>query len=345
MENLTDFISMENGTDSGYTDYYDNYTVSDDEQSIPKSIVLERICFAVIISILCLLGIIGNGLVIWFSVFRMKKTVNVVWLLSLAIADFFFVLLYPVNNIQRLLTSWPKFLCKSIRLLLFLNSSVSVLQLMVISVDRCICVVFPVWCHNHRRPRLAFIIALIIWILSFALATPYMLFADTIKTYDGTFCIFMIGRSIFITKTVLGFVFYFILPLIIIVSCYIVIILHMRRKRIFTSSKPFKTIVAVIIAFFICWFPSYLIQFFSIFRPIRIPFYVTYYGNFIAIVLFIVNSCINPILYVLIGQDFKEKCCGSFQATFEKAFIEDEEKEDCGNQDGNIALKRVNTKD
>ncbi|KAM4015279.1 chemerin-like receptor 1 [Anomaloglossus baeobatrachus] len=340
MENVTQFASLENATDVNYTDYQ-NDTQSYDH----KAIDIEVVCFVVIGSVFCLLGIIGNGLVIWFGFFKMKKTVNVVWFLSLAIADFFFALVYPVHSIQYLLKKWSKFLCKIMALLLSLNSSVSVLQLMVISVDRCICVVFPVWCHNHRRPRLVFKIALIIWIISFALATPYILYADTLKRYDGTICILYIDYSFYIKKTVLGFVFFFLLPLIIIVSCYIVIIRHMRRKHIFTSCKSFKTIMAIIIAFFICWFPYYLISLFIIFRPIRIPFYVLYYGNMIGFILIIINSCINPILYVFIGQDFKVTYCGSFQATIEKAFVEDEEKEDRKNQEQNTALTRVHTKD
>ncbi|XP_073425959.1 chemerin-like receptor 1 [Dendrobates tinctorius] len=335
MESVTDLISLENETNLDYTYYYENYTRSYHK----KSIAFRDICFVVTCSVFCLLGIIGNGLVIYFGLFRMKKTVNVVWFLSLAVADFIFSLLYPVNIIQHLLKNWSNFSCKLMQALLFINTSVSVLQLTVISVDRCICIVFPVLCHNHRRPRLAIIIALIIWILSFVLATPSIIYVDTFTISDATYCTTATDFSIIVKKTVLGFVFYFLLPFIVIACCYIVIVLYIRRKRIFSSSKPFKTMAAIIIAFFICWFPNYLIHFFIIFRHISINVYVIYYGKFIALILIIMNSCINPILYVFIGRDFKEKCCGSFQVTFEKAFLEDEEKA----QEGNIALTRGHT--
>ncbi|XP_077113430.1 chemerin-like receptor 1 [Ranitomeya variabilis] len=338
MENVTHFVSLENDTDSEYTDYYETYPGIDNY----KTIALVSLCFVLIGSVFCLLAIIGNGLVIWFGFFRMRKTVNVVWFLSLAIADFFFALSIPVYIAQFLLQNWSKFFCKLMPLLFYLNTSVSVLQLTVISVDRCICVMFPVWCHNHRRPRLAFIIVLIIWIISLVLATPSMLSANT---NNGTFCTLNLHGSIFVKKTIFGFVFYFILPFIIIVSCYIVIVFYLRRKRIFSSSKPLKTILAIIIAFFICWLPSYLFSFYIMFESIWINIYVLYYGGLIAIVLIIMNSCINPILYVFIGQDFKKKCCGSFQATFEKAFIDDKEKGDCEKQERNIALTGTYTED
>ncbi|XP_077112426.1 chemerin-like receptor 1 [Ranitomeya variabilis] len=260
MENVTYLISPENATDSEYINYQ-NYTGNNEHTAI----VIQAICFVVICSVFCLLGMIGNGLVIWFGFFRMKKTVNVVWFLSLAIADFFFALTIPVYFAQLLLASWSIVSCKLMPLLFYLNTSVSVLQLTVISVDRCLCVVFPVWCHNHRRPRLAFTIALIIWMFSFALATPYITYKeDTLPNFNGTLCFLDIENYISLEKTIFGFVFYFLLPFIIIVSCYTVVVLHMRKKHIFTSSKPLKTIMAIIIAFFICWFPSYFISFSNI---------------------------------------------------------------------------------
>ncbi|XP_075185018.1 chemerin-like receptor 1 [Anomaloglossus baeobatrachus] len=341
MDNVTPIVFLENEEDSEYTEYYENSTSSDDYR--PRSI--RYIFFLGIPSLFCFLGIIGNGLVIWFGFVRIKKTVNVVWFLSLAIADFFFTLMILMYSVQNLMASSSTFFCKMLPLGLYLNSSVSVLQHPVISVDRCICVVFPVWCHNHRRPRLAFIIVLVIWIISFALAIPHMSSTETSSLFGGTNCFFDLESFTSIKKTVFGFVFYFLLPLIIIVSCYIIIILHMRRKRIFTSSKPFKVIAVIIIAFFICWFPSYLISFFSIFETIETNENSIYFAVLIVIVLIILNSCINPILYVFIGRDFKQKCCGSFQATFEKAFIENEEKEDCGNQEGSTALTRFHTED
>ncbi|KAM4016613.1 chemerin-like receptor 1 isoform 1-T2 [Anomaloglossus baeobatrachus] len=275
----------------------------------------------------------------------MKKTVNVVWFLNLAIADFSFTLLLPVYIALLFSGIWSELSCNPLIVFWTLNSSVSVFQLTVISVDRCICVVFPVWCHNHRRPRLAFIIALIIWIISIAVMIPYLLNTDTTQSVDLKACILNIDISIFKTMVIVSFVLHFLVPLIIIVSCYIVIIRHMRRRRIFTSSKPFKTILAIIIAFFVCWFPTHFVSFYSLFGSIEKNFYVIYFGSLIAFVLIILNCCINPVLYVFIGRDFQEKCCGSFQAKFEKAFMEDEEKEGCRNQNRNIALTRVHTQD
>ncbi|XP_075696980.1 chemerin-like receptor 1 [Rhinoderma darwinii] len=341
MENITVFITLVNDSRSKYPDYCDNYSViknnvrGDNHQSQ----TYEGLCIMVIYSAFCLLGTIGNGLVIWFGIFRMKETVNVVWFLSLAIADFSFAFILPLPISQILLGYWPfeKYMCKLTYLLLSLNMCVSILQLTVISVDRCICVVFPVWCHNHRRSRLALIIVLIIWIISFALVLPSVMFIDMSKIYNRSICTFAIDKSRLIGKIILEFVILFLLPFVIIVSCYIVIVLNLRRKHIFRSSRPLKTIVAVIAAFFICWFPSHVFSLLLIFGS-NFDHDAIYYGSLIAMVLIIMNTCINPILYVFIGRDFKEKICGSFQAMFEKAILEDEDKADFEKQERCIPL-------
>ncbi|XP_056399202.1 C3a anaphylatoxin chemotactic receptor-like [Hyla sarda] len=293
----------------------------------------------VVYLVFCLLGIIGNGLVIWFSIFRLKKTVNVVWYLSLAMADFSFAFFSPLNYTQVLL-GYGGFqnMCKIIHFLLYSNVGISLLQITVISVDRCICVVFPIWCHNHRRPRLAFIVVLIIWTISFASSIFPILFSKISNVNERMVCSVSSDLSSWRRKkTILELVFTFLLPLMIIVFCYIVIIVHARRKRIITSSKPLKTSVAVIIVFFVCWFPIHLYYLLVAFGGTLLNSYVRYYSYLAAMLLVVLNSCINPVLYAFIGRDLKKKFCGSFQAKLEKAFIE-EDKEVYEKQEGRSAV-------
>ncbi|XP_040292000.1 C3a anaphylatoxin chemotactic receptor-like [Bufo bufo] len=265
----------------------------------------------VVLCLVSILGIIGNGLVIWFWLFRMEKTVNVIWFLNLAIADFIFALFFlafiivglvflndgPLSDYMTMITTF----------VIYLNMVVSVFQLAVISVDHCICVIFPVWCHNHRTRRLALIVVLIIWI--FSISQIFFFIYLCVLDYNNNW------------EPIVRFLFFFLLPFIVIVSSYTILILRIKDKNIIKSSRPFKIIVAMVIAFFICWFPYYLFALLNIIPHININVYEV--GSKISHCLMLFNCCINPFLYVFIGQDFKQKCCGSFQAVFEKAFRED----------------------
>ncbi|XP_044133679.1 N-formyl peptide receptor 3-like [Bufo gargarizans] len=304
--------------------HYDNDTLANSFKCRTHLQIFQLVVYSVV----CLVGTTGNGLVIWFSLFRMEKTVNVVWFLNLSITDFTFalLLLFPITSVA-LDNHWPfsKFMCKFIWFLLFLSMAISVLQLTVISVDRCLCVTYPVWCHNHRTRTLALIVVLIIWIVSIASALPSYIFGDTVATNntEKIYCCFINSDIIWIHIS--KFFFFIIVPFIVIVSSYTVIFLRIKDKRIIKSSKPFKVIIAVVIAFFVCWFPYYVFLLINLFHPGN-DNSANKIGYVITLDLMYLNCCINPILYVFIGRDFKQNFCGSLQAMFEMAFREDMNK-------------------
>ncbi|XP_073457321.1 chemerin-like receptor 1 [Aquarana catesbeiana] len=274
---------------------------------------------------ICLLGIIGNGLVIWFVAFKMKKTVNSVWFLSLAFADFTFCVFLPLQITYIALDGhWPfgSFMCKIHLFALFLNMSASVLQLTVISIDRCISVVFPVWCQNHRTVRLAMKVVLALWIVSLLLNASYFIYTDTYDIKD-TIVICYADQLMLNTQVIIRFIILFVIPFTIIIFCYTVIFLRIQRNRRVTSTKPYKVIAAVIISFFICWFPFHVFSINISYGMLNDLWLVVLIGNVISDLLAFSNSCVNPLLYVFIGQNFRQKFWSAIKSGFERAFTED----------------------
>ncbi|XP_040183349.1 chemokine-like receptor 1 [Rana temporaria] len=280
------------------------------------------------------LGTIGNGLVIYFTVFKMRRTVNIVWYLNLAIADFtfMFVLIFRIITVA-INFNWifGGFMCRMNNAIFFINLYASILLITAISIDRCISVIYPVWCQNHRTPRLASYVALAIWILAIIFSVPYVIYLDTKVIGKRTVCTYNIedkdvAKAIDIGLAISRFIFSFVIPLVVIISCYAIILLRIRRKRMTTSSKPFKIAVAVIIAFFVCWFPLHLF----FFLELSLDYCGNHHLKYVVLIaiplcknLAVINSCINPIIYVFVGRDFKEKFWRSFQSIFESAFMEE----------------------
>ncbi|KAM9299487.1 chemerin-like receptor 1 [Gastrophryne carolinensis] len=277
-----------------------------------------------------LVGTVGNGLVIWFTTFRMKRTVSSVWFLSLAIADFILSLFQPVDVIYIALGHWPlgDFMCRLYSFVITLNLSTSVLQLSVISLDRCISIVFPFWSRAHRTMRLAFKVTLVVWILALAFSLPYFILGDTRYLDKKEVCYIdpnMDREELRYTGNVMRFIIFFVVPFIIIVFSYAVIYWRIQRQSTVTSSKPFRMIATVIVCFFICWFPFHVFSLMKQFSPYSLDNYFDAIdiGYEISVGLSYLNSCINPPLYVFFGQDFKEKCWPSVQSALRKAFNED----------------------
>ncbi|XP_006113753.2 chemerin-like receptor 1 [Pelodiscus sinensis] len=320
--------------------YYGEDKDDDQQKALPKSM---HGLSMVIYSIAFVLGVTGNGLVIFITSFRMKRTVNTIWFLNLAVADFIFTFFLPLSVAYIAMDfHWPFGLamCKINSAMAFFNLYASVYLLMVISIDRCISVTLPVWAQNYRTPRLALLVALAVWVLALVLCSPNLYFRhtgpspnnkDIIHCYynfnttpDGA----TLEESERITymnhqaMTISHFVFGFLIPFAVIVCCYGAILVRLRRGHMTRSSKPLKVITTMIVAFFLCWFPYHVFSFLELHWTESLHTAIII-GRPLTASLAFINSCLNPILYVFMGHNFKEKLCRSLFSTFERAFNED----------------------
>ncbi|POI21888.1 hypothetical protein CIB84_014366 [Bambusicola thoracicus] len=147
----------------------------------------ESISSLVIFILVFIIGIPGNGLVIWVAGLKMKRSVNIIWFLNLAVADFMCCLSLPFVIVHLFLNAhWPYgwFLCKVIPSVIIFTMFASVFLLMVISIDRCLLVMKPVWCQNHRTVKFISLVCSGIWILAFIICCPVFHYR-TIVTNGG----------------------------------------------------------------------------------------------------------------------------------------------------------------
>uniref|UniRef100_A0A3Q4GHB4 Formyl peptide receptor 1 n=1 Tax=Neolamprologus brichardi TaxID=32507 RepID=A0A3Q4GHB4_NEOBR len=317
--------------------------ISTTTPEIRKSLITVSIIFHFLIF---LLGVLGNGLVIWVTGLKMKKTVNTVWYLNLAVADFIFVAFLPLNVINLALDfHWPfgNFMCKLNTMVLILNMFASVYILVVISADRCVSVVWPVWAQNNRNVRKALFVTLGVWGVALMIGFPYSIIMDTEQACENenkTLCLNsyaisddynaespnILRQFRYPPIIIARFLVLFAVPFSIIVSCNAVIIHHLRRNHTLArkSGRPFKIIVAIIITFFLCWSPIYIMDLIVLAKEMDTSSGVI--GIPLATNLAFLNSCLNPLLYVFVGKDFKKEVCKSILAAMETAFQEEEKR-------------------
>ncbi|NWR40082.1 C3AR protein, partial [Tachuris rubrigastra] len=322
----------------------------------------------VIFILVFIIGIPGNGLVIWVAGLKMKRSVNTVWFLNLAVADTMCCLSLPFFIVHLALHEhWPYgwFLCKVIPSVIIFTMFASVFLLVAISIDRCLLVTKPVWCQNHRTVKFILLICSGIWILALIFCCPVFYYRET-STYDGkTECGYSFGDDqvldyinksvnesweeysplaysgndllgntyegdysvplalvvINITRAVFGFV----LPFGIMAVCYILIVFRTRTNQFSKPhNKMLRTIVLVVAAFFICWAPYHVVGILSLVSSLRTELTESLIlWDHLSTALAYANSCINPLLYVFVGQDFRAKVRQSVQAILEGAFSDE----------------------
>ncbi|XP_054446938.1 C3a anaphylatoxin chemotactic receptor [Pteronotus mesoamericanus] len=150
----------------------------------------------VILSLTFLLGLPGNGLVLWVAGLKMKWTVSTIWFLHLTLADFLCCLSLPFSLVHLALQGyWPYgwLLCKVIPSIIVLNMFASVFLLTAISLDRCLLVLKPIWCQNHRDVRAAFTICGCIWVVAFVMCIPVFIYRETFTADNQNMCGYNFG--------------------------------------------------------------------------------------------------------------------------------------------------------
>lgn len=342
-----------------------------------------------IFSITFLLGLPGNSLVIWIVGLKMKRTVTTTWFLHLAVADLVCCLSLPFSMVHLVIQDWPYgwFLCKVIPSAIIFNMFASVFLLTTISIDRCLVVLKPVWCQNHRTPRLSSMVCGIVWLLAFIMCCPAFIYRQTfVDEFNNTKCAYnwfsdkyvdgdwfddpfsiydkdtfsiehptsmpsgsgedykyqipnndslsvhFYGEfpenqppSALVSVTITRSVFGFLLPFGIMAACYVLI-----AHRMFTNQfgkprrKALRLILVVIAIFFLSWAPYHLIGVLYLLPMPEMESHETLaLWDHISTALAYANSCINPLLYVFMGQNFREKARQTMQGILEGAFSEE----------------------
>lgn len=274
--------------------------------------------------IISVIGLGGNSLVIWICGWKMKRTVITTWYISLAISDFLFCVFLPLEVFYMITSHWPfgLVLCKLTSSALFLNMYSSVFLLVLISVDRCIMVSFPVWSHNHRTVWKAFSIVVIMWLISALLTLPSLIFRQTVVHGSVTQCYtgymdHSRHKAVVLTRFICGFL----IPFLMIVFCCSVLGVKLRSLTI-KSTKPYKVMVALILSFFFCWVPYHSFVLLELDLNNQ-SLEVLKTGLKVGATLAAANSFISPVLYVFIGNDFKQTLKRSLTSRIEEAMAED----------------------
>ncbi|XP_033983751.1 chemokine-like receptor 1 [Trematomus bernacchii] len=161
---------------------YTNSTVQEDGNRVGNRVVRAlQITSLVIYCLIFAFGTIGNSLVIYVTGCRMKRTVNSVWFLNLALADFLFstfLIFTIISTSQGNRWMFGRVLCKLKTFVIVVNMFASIFLLTAISVDRCLSIWLVVWAQNNRTVGKTQIICVIIWITAGVCSAPYAHFRE-----------------------------------------------------------------------------------------------------------------------------------------------------------------------
>ncbi|XP_030597494.1 C3a anaphylatoxin chemotactic receptor-like [Archocentrus centrarchus] len=278
------------------------------------------------------LGITGNSIVIWVAGFKLKPKVTHVWLVNLAIADLIFCFTRVLSLTKKLFFDhWPfgLFLCKFNGFFKYANMFCSVFLLAVISLDRVLCIWQPVLTKRQRTIWAARLVAACIWIAAILFSIPYFIHrqvyfnkknlskcsVDPKEKEEGY-------NSTKVALYSIRFLCGFIIPFIVILVCYILAGLGIRRTRLSGKSRPLRILASLVIAFFLCWAPYHCLLLVKMVDNKNAVVKIWYP---VAKGVAYFNSCVNPLLYFCMGLEVRGRFRQSLMGVYRRALADDVE--------------------
>ncbi|KAG8548243.1 hypothetical protein GDO81_025997 [Engystomops pustulosus] len=275
-----------------------------------RDIRVTSIVSAVISTLVFLLGPTVNGFVLWIQFVKMEKKYHTILAFHLFFVGFIFSIFQSLNTVYFALDlHWPfgSFLCRLHGAIFHLYMFVSALILTLFSIDHCLVVLLPIRYNIYRTKGLASKELLFIWIFSLGVSVPFFIFRNTYNCQNSTKCLYGVlhnekvqYQSIVTTAFVLGFV----MPFLVIISCFIVTGLSYHRKETSRYTTSLKLIFSIQLCFALCWLPHHVFSFLSSSR--------TGGGSLVALGLHLttelasLTSCINPLMYAFISPHFQK---------------------------------------
>ncbi|TSM77324.1 B2 bradykinin receptor [Bagarius yarrelli] len=287
--------------------------------------------------IICVFGILGNVFVL--LVFCLHKTacsVAEIYLGNLAAADLLLTSCLPfwaINVASGFEWQFGSLMCRFVNTGIKLNMYCSIYFLVLVSVDRYLALGFALTYGRMRRPWYAKLSCLAVWILGIILSAPTLHFREVkrIEEYSVTACILIYpSHTVELVCNILLVLLGFIIPMIVITycTCKIIQALHWQKMGRFNAAnkerKATVLVLAVLLAFLVCWIPFHMVTILDILFKAEVLSGCTLENvidicNQIFTYLALSNSVLNPILYVIVGKNFRKKVM-ELQSSTRKTF-------------------------
>ncbi|XP_032078214.1 proto-oncogene Mas-like [Thamnophis elegans] len=259
-----------------------------------------------LIILICILGIIGNGIVIRILHFQIKRTPFIIYILNLVVADSGTLVFLFISAIWHITMD---------------NSNLEIIEclvgtfctgqflLTIISIDRCLAVFFPIWHRCHQPPYLSTILCAVAWIVSFSVCAIH-------------YTLILVKGSRNMRHFYHLFIYTIICVPLMVVSSLALFLKGYLKSRMKRRGKLLKAILLALLFFLIFSLPTTIIYLINLISNEKY-FNLFQYGYLCACL----NSSVNPLIYFLLGRKKEHHSMYNLNISLQRVFKEEEEEE------------------
>ncbi|XP_076808913.1 galanin receptor type 1-like [Clavelina lepadiformis] len=312
--------SFANSTDGNVQQ--DNSTGRQFDEGDISPIHTAAILVPVLFTLFFIVGSVGNFMVITVMLkiyYPQPQGLNNSnkFLLNLAISDLFFLIFcVPFEATVYSMDYWPfgAFMCTFTEVCQKISMLASVYTLVALSFDRISAVLYATTYKSKRARTKANWGIAIIWISAAAIGITSWRTRTYFQFRGYNLCIADSGNLYYKGYQMAIFILGYVIPLLIISSCYVGVMYVLRRKAKNSSlanrnsdrgiKHVGRLVTTVVVVFVLLWFPHHLSVIW-----INFGVYVWSYGTLILQITAhcsaYANSCVNPVIYAFVSQRFR----------------------------------------
>nr|XP_014724067.2 leukotriene B4 receptor 1 isoform X2 [Equus asinus]XP_014724068.2 leukotriene B4 receptor 1 isoform X2 [Equus asinus]XP_044621309.1 leukotriene B4 receptor 1 isoform X2 [Equus asinus]XP_044621310.1 leukotriene B4 receptor 1 isoform X2 [Equus asinus] len=268
----------------------------------------------ILLSVALAVGLPGNGFVVWSILVKMRKrSVTALLVLNLAVADLAVVLTAPffLHFLARGTWIFGSAACCLFHYVCGVSMYASVLLITAMSLDRSLAVALPFVSQKIRTKRIAWRLLAGLWVVSFLLATPVIVYRKvTSGRNNRTLICFPVypseGHRAFhlLFEAITGFL----LPFLVVVASYSDIGRRLQARRFRRSRRTGRLVVLIILTFAAFWLPYHVVNLADAGRALAgkasgsgLVGHRLFLARQVLIALAFLSSSVNPVLYACAG--------------------------------------------
>ncbi|XP_053504275.1 G protein-coupled receptor 34 like [Ictalurus furcatus] len=283
-------------------------------------------------SIICCFGLLSNTISVFvFFVRRHDDTSTAVYMRHLTLADSLLVLCLPLR-IYYHYKQGPYFLCKVVGVFFYINMYASISFLSLISLDRYLKIVKPVWVFRIQKVLWSRIASYIIWVVLF-IGTAMFFVSNKQENPCDKICFHFHDKGLLAGSTNLAVVVLFGVLFLVFIVFYVKIALKLRTMEIGkgdpnTQNRKKRLVLKTFLVpaiFTLCFLP---------YHAVRVPYVLAQMDvikeleskqllhtlNEYTLLLSTLNSCLDPIIYYFLSSIYRKTILCAIQGKFKTMY-------------------------
>lgn len=267
-------------------------------------------------SCIFIIGLFVNVTALWvFSCTTKKRTTVTIYMMNVALLDLIFIMTLPFRMFYYAKGEWPfgEYFCHILGVLVVFYPSIALWLFAFISADRYMAIVQPKYAKELKNTWKAVFACVGIWIMTLTTTVPLLLlYEDPDRASSPATCLKISDIIHLKAVNALNFtrlVFFFLIPLFIMIGCYLVIIHSLLRGRTSklkpkVKEKSIRIIITLLLQVLICFTPFHIC-----FAFLMLDGEDNSYNPWGAFTTFLMNlsTCLDVILYYIVSKQFQAR--------------------------------------